>query len=241
MLRPLLSAQVAVFAGEGSGATAEVLGVLQDVLEYTGTVAFAISGALLAARKRMDVAGVVALGCIVGVGGGTMRDLLLEDPVFWVESPTFVLVAAVAALLAVPMHRAGVIQLGERYNLVTLTDAAGMAIFVIVSANIALRAGASPISAAILGVIGGTGGGVLRDLLAGEVPDLLRNGEFYATAALAGALLYVGLLEADLDPIAVFWIPIVAIFGVRMLSVVWGWAVPTMALEPRGEDPPSQR
>jgi uncharacterized membrane protein YeiH len=240
MLRPLLSAQVAVVTGEGSSATAEVFGALQDVLEYTGTVAFAISGALLAARKRMDVAGVVALGCIVGVGGGTMRDLLLGDePVFWVESPTFVLVAAVTALLAVPMHRAGVIQAGERYSLITLTDAAGMAIFVIASANIALRAGASPISAAILGVIGGTGGGVLRDLLAGEVPDLLRNGEFYATAALAGALLYVGLLEADLDPIAVFWIPIVVIFGVRMLSVVRGWAVPIMAIEPHEGDPPA--
>ena len=145
MLHALLVAQSA------GDTTEEVLGVVQTGLEYAGTVAFAISGALLAGRKRMDVAGVVALGCIVGVGGGTIRDLLLgQTPVFWVRSPAFVLVAALTALLTLPLYRYGAIQWGERLHLIRLTDAAGMALFVIISASVAIEAGASPISAAIL-------------------------------------------------------------------------------------------
>ncbi|WP_158412363.1 trimeric intracellular cation channel family protein [Ilumatobacter nonamiensis] len=223
------SSLIAQAAADG---TTEVLGVLQDVLEYAGTIAFAISGAMLAARKRMDIAGVVVMGCIVGVGGGTLRDLLLgEVPVFWVASPTFILVAALTAIAAIPLHRAGMIQWSERYNLIVLSDAAGMALFVITSANVAFLAGASPISAAILGVIGGVGGGIIRDLLANEVPDVLRNGEYYATAAFVGALLYVALVELDLDPRAVFWIPIAVIFGIRVLSISRGWGVPVLSLE----------
>ncbi len=219
-----------------SSTTDEALGILQDVLEYLGTVAFALSGALLAARTRMDIAGVVVMGCIVGVGGGTMRDVLLgEVPVFWVDSPTFIFIAAATSILAVPLHRLGMIRRGERYNLITLSDAAGMALFVITSANVAISAGASPISAAILGVIGGGGGGVFRDLLADRVPDVLRNGEFYATAAFAGALLYVGLIELDLDPRAVFWIPIGVIIGIRVLSIARGWGLPILVLDPEDD------
>lgn len=226
-----------VVAQSAAETTDEVLGVLQTGLEYAGTVAFAISGALLAGRKRMDVAGVVALGCIVGVGGGTIRDLLLgETPVFWVRSPAFVLVAAVTSLLTLPLHRYGAIQWGERFHVIRLTDAAGMALFVIIGASVAIEVGASPVSAAIVGVIGGIGGGIIRDLLANQIPDVLRNGEFYASAAFVGALLYVAMIELELDPTAVFWIPIVVIFGIRVVSVQRGWGVPTVALGADDQD-----
>lgn len=229
---------IAQVASEG---TTEALGVLQDVLEYLGTIAFAISGALVAARNRMDLAGVIVMACIVGVGGGTVRDLLLgQDPVFWVGSPTFILVAGVTAIAAIPLQRAGLIDLGERYNLITLTDAAGMALFVITSANVALHVGASPLSAAIIGVIGGVGGGIIRDILANTVPEVLSNGEFYATAAFVGALLYVGLLELDLDPNAVFWIPIAVIFGIRVLSITRGWGLPKVTLTSRDDEMPTE-
>jgi uncharacterized membrane protein YeiH len=228
-----------VLAQSAAEATEEVLGVLQTGLEYAGTVAFAISGALVAGRKRMDVAGVVALACIVGVGGGTIRDVLLgQTPVFWVRSPAFVLVAAITALLTIPLHRYGAIGWGERFHIIRMSDAAGMALFVVISASVAIEVGASPISAAIVGVIGGIGGGIIRDVLANQVPDVLHNGEFYATAAFIGALLYVGLLELDADPTAVFWIPILVIFGIRVVSLHRGWGVPTVALgadeDPRG-------
>jgi uncharacterized membrane protein YeiH len=231
--------QAWVLAQSASEATEDVLGFLQTGLEYAGTIAFAISGAMLAGRKRMDVAGVVALACIVGVGGGTIRDLLLgETPVFWVESPAFVLVAAITALLTIPLHRYGAIQWGERYHVVRLSDAAGMALFVIVSASVAIDVGASPLSAAIVGVIGGIGGGIIRDVLANEIPEVLRNGEFYATAAFLGALLYVGLLELDVEPVAVFWIPILVIFGIRVLSLYRGWGMPTVSLDGDGDRAP---
>jgi uncharacterized membrane protein YeiH len=138
----------------------------------------------------------------------------------------------VTALVTVPLHRAGAIQWGERYNLITLSDAAGMALFTITSTDVAFRAGASMISAAIVGVIGGIGGGIIRDVLADEIPEVLRNGELYATAAFAGALLYAGLLEANVDPVAVLWIPIAVIFGIRIVSIARGWGVPIVGLGP---------
>jgi uncharacterized membrane protein YeiH len=233
---------VAAVAQTASGETlSAALGIVQPALEYAGTVAFAVSGALLAARKRMDLVGVMVLGSIVAVGGGTTRDLLLQRPVFWVTSPTFVVVAAVVAMMALPLHRWGVIQWGERYNLINISDAAGMALFVITGTNVALQAQASPVAAVLIGVIAGVGGGIIRDVLAMQIPDVLRNGQFYASAAFIGAVLYALLLQLPVSPLAVFWLPILVIFTIRMASLRGGWGVPTMSLTerrpPSGGDP----
>lgn len=233
---------VAAVAQTASGETlSAALGIVQPALEYAGTVAFAVSGALLAARKRMDLVGVMVLGSIVAVGGGTTRDLLLQRPVFWVTSPTFVVVAAVVAMMALPLHRWGVIQWGERYNLINISDAAGMALFVITGTNVALQAQASPVAAVLIGVIAGVGGGIIRDVLAMQIPDVLRNGQFYASAAFIGAVLYALLLQLPVSPLAVFWLPILVIFTIRMASLRGGWGVPSMSLTerrpPSGGDP----
>lgn len=204
----------------------DALGGLQTVLQYAGTVAFGISGALVAGQKRMDLAGVVVLGSIVAVGGGTIRDLLLNLEVFWVNDATYVLVGAAAALLTVPMVNTRTAQALQRYRLVDLFDAAGMAIFVITGTTIALSSGAGWLSAAIIGVISGVGGGMLRDILAMQVPGVLKNGRLYATAALAGALLYVALLQIPVAPTLALWLPALAIFSVRMLSLHFGWGLP---------------
>jgi uncharacterized membrane protein YeiH len=205
----------------------EALGTLQTILQYVGTVAFGISGALVAGQKRMDLAGVVVLGCIVAVGGGTTRDLLLGNvPVFWVNDATYVLVGAAAALVTVPLFRTGTVQTLQQHNLVDVFDAAGMALFVITGTNVALSAGASNFSAAIIGVISGVGGGMIRDVLAGQIPGVLKSGHLYATAAFAGALLYVLLLELSIAPIAALWVPAFAIFSIRMLSLRYGWGIP---------------
>jgi len=204
------------------------LGVIQIVMEYAGSVAFAISGAVAAGRKKMDLVGVVVLACIVAVGGGTMRDLLLgELPVFWVDNPTFLLVGAVTALIVVPLTRTRALDLLHRYQIVQVSDAAGMALFVVVGTNVAIAAGADSVAAAIIGVISGVGGGIIRDVLANDVPDVFRSGQFYATAALVGAGVYVLLLEFDLDKIVVFWVPIVIILTIRLGTLFLGWGVPT--------------
>jgi uncharacterized membrane protein YeiH len=148
----------------------DALGVLQPIMEYAGTIAFAISGALVAGRKHMDIVGVVVLGTIVAVGGGTTRDLLLgEVPVFWINNPTFVIVGALTALATIPLFKTGTLAVMQRYNLIQLSDAAGMALFVVTGTNVALVAGADNLAAAIVGVIAGVGGGILRDLMANEV------------------------------------------------------------------------
>ena len=216
----------------------DALGILQPIMEYAGTIAFAISGALVAGRKHMDIVGVVMLGTIVAVGGGTTRDLLVgEVPVFWINNPTFVIVGAITALATIPLFKTGTLAVMQRYKLVQLSDAAGMALFVVTGTNVALAAGADNLAAAIVGVIAGVGGGILRDLMANKIPDVLTNGQFYASAAFAGAILYVLLLQLPVSPLVVVWIPIAVIFGSRALSIILGWGVPAFEIG-EGTDPP---
>ena len=214
--------------GAPSGDTGgPILGAIQTIMEYGGTVAFAMSGAFVALNRRLDLVGVIVLGAIVSVGGGTIRDLLVgESPVFWISSPTFVVVGAAAAVATIPLGRIGALDALDRYRIVLLLDAAGLALFVVVGTNVALDAGAHPVAAAIVGVISGIGGGILRDLLAGMVPAVLTNGELYATVGFGGAVLYIVLLELDASPRAVFWIPVVAIFAVRVVAILTGVTLP---------------
>ena len=206
--------------------------LLQTVLEYAGTIAFAISGALVAARKRMDLVGVVVLGVIVAVGGGTTRDLLLgQVPVFWVDDPTFVVVAAVTSLVTIPLVNTGTMAAIQRFRVVAISDAAGMALFVVTGTTVALEVGADWIAAPIVGVIAGVGGGIIRDALAGEIPDVLKNGQFYASAALVGALLYEGMLQVGVNSLFAVWVAVACIFLIRAVSVWLGWGVPVFAVD----------
>lgn len=223
----------------GDQTITDVLGVLQPILEYAGTIAFGISGALVAGRKRMDLVGVIVLGTLVAVGGGTTRDILLGTDIFWIDNPTFVIVGAVAALATVPLFRTGTLAVIQRSNLIQLSDAAGMALFVVTGTNVALSAGAGNVTAAIVGVIAGVGGGIIRDILANEIPDALTGGQFYATAAFAGSLLYVFLLQTPVSPLVLVWIPIAVIFGMRALSVIFGWGVPAFEIQTDDDLPPS--
>jgi len=205
---------------------------LRTALEYIGTVAFAISGAVAAGRKRMDVLGAVVLACMVAVGGGTLRDVLLDVPVFWMESPSFLLVGAGTGLAVALVARWHPLDRLDRYRILQISDAAGLAVFVVVGTGIAVDAGASLVTAAVMGVITGVGGGVIRDLLANDVPDVLRNGHLYATAALAGATLYAVLIAADVDRLVVIWLPIAVVLGIRLASLTFGWGVPTIGGKP---------
>jgi uncharacterized membrane protein YeiH len=207
------------------------VGVLQSVLEYVGIIAFAISGALVAGRKRMDVAGVVMLGSIVAVGGGTIRDVLVGSlPVFWVENPTFMIVGALTALAIFPLARTGTLAVMQHFRLVQLTDAAGTALFVVTGVNVALSAGADNLAAIIVGVISGIGGGIIRDILADEVPKVFVRSHYRATGAFVGAALYVFLLETSVSRVLSAALAVALIFGIRAFAILYKWRVPIVAI-----------
>ncbi|BDZ62226.1 hypothetical protein Lsed01_01102 [Demequina sediminis] len=206
------------------------LSTLRIVLEYVGTVAFAISGAVAASRRRMDLVGAVVLAGLVAVGGGTLRDLLLRQDVFWIENPTLVLVAIATALVIAPLARRRDLDALARHRIVEASDALGLAIFVVIGTGLALDLGASPAAAMIVGVANGVGGGILRDLFAAQVPEVFWNGQLYATAALGGALVYWALWALGLPPEVIFWMPLLVILALRGLSLTLGWGVPTVAV-----------
>lgn len=214
---------------------ANALTTLRIVLEYLGTVAFAVSGAVAASRRRMDLVGAVVLAILVAVGGGTLRDLLLRLPVFWIENPTLVLVAAATALVIAPFARRRDLGALARHRIVEYSDAAGLAIFVVIGTGIALAVGANPAAAMIVGVANGVGGGILRDLFAAQVPEVFWNGHLYATAALGGAFVYWVLWALGLPGEVVFWVPILVIVALRVLSLTRGWGVPSVAVVQKRE------
>ena len=162
-----------------------------SVLDWLGIVAFAVTGALVASRKRMDVVGFVVLGTATGIGGGTLRDVLLGLPVFWVREPAYLVTCALAS--AAVFFAAHIPQ--SRYRYLLWLDAIGLALFAVTGAEKAAQAGAGSTVAVAMGVITATFGGIVRDLLGGESPVILSR-EIYASAALAGAAILVVLTAA---------------------------------------------
>lgn len=155
---------------------------IQTVL-YGGDIVFAVSGALTAARYKMDVLGYVLIGTITGIGGGTIRDLLLGRTVWWTQNPVELLICATAALLTFFLITPDI----SRRKWMTWSDAIGLAAFCVVGCNIALENGA-PVSVAVfMGMVTATGGGVIRDIITNSQP-MITSGQVYATAALLGSL-----------------------------------------------------
>jgi uncharacterized membrane protein YeiH len=191
-------------------------------LGVAGVAVFAASGALEASRRQMDVVGFALVATVTGVGGGTLRDLLLGiAPVFWVEAPGYVaLCAAVAVLVFFAAH-----LVESRFKVLLWADAVGLALFCATGAERALAAGASGIVAAMMGVMTATVGGILRDVLCAQVPLILRR-ELYATAAAAGAGVYVLLDAAGAPRPATLAAAFLAAFGIRALGLVSGWSFP---------------
>lgn len=218
----------------------DALGIGKTILEYAGTVAFAISATLLAGRRKMNVVGVVLFSVLVAIGGGTSRDMLLgELPVYWVDRPMPLVVAAITAAVTIPLFNLGTISLIQRYYLVRVSDSAGLALFTVLGTNIALDAGAGAISAVFVGTISGVGGGLIRDMIAERIPTVLASGRLYASAALTGAALNIALLETSLWPTIGSSIAVVYILALRLLSIHFGWGAPTFEIDTDGESDPS--
>jgi uncharacterized membrane protein YeiH len=191
-------------------------------LDWFGIAIFAVTGALVASRKRMDIVGFVLLGAATGIGGGSLRDLMLGQlPVFWVKDQ-----AALVICIAVSAATFFLAHIPEsRYRALLWCDAAGLSLFCVVGADKALEAGAGGFIAVAMGVMTATFGGVIRDILGGESPLILRK-EIYVTAALAGAGAYVGLAALGMSDAIATGAGFALCFAIRALALHFHWSLP---------------
>jgi uncharacterized membrane protein YeiH len=197
--------------------------VLLTVLELIGVAVFAASGALAAARARLDVFGVVVLGLTTALGGGVIRDVLLGvHPPSSLRSWPNLLVPAVTSLLVFWFHP----QVARLRRAMLLADAVGLGLFVTSGTTTALSLGAPPYTACLIGMTSGIGGGAIRDVLLRQVPLVLRR-EIYALAALAGGIVVVvgAWLRLPSGPIVVLASAIVV--AIRLLALWRSWNAPT--------------
>ncbi|WP_280177454.1 trimeric intracellular cation channel family protein [Microvirga pakistanensis] len=203
--------------------------LLQQIpFEVIGVAVFALTGALMAARKGMDPFGFALLATLTGVGGGTVRDLLIGiRPVFWVGDPTDVLVCLVVAeaVFALGPKNVAALEGGRRGRVLLWADALGLALFAITGTAKALAAGVPALSAIALGTITATFGGIIRDIFAGSTPLVLRQ-EIYVTAAALGAAVTVTLQVIGLPPIWGAAAGFGAAFGLRAFAILRGWSLP---------------
>ncbi len=183
---------------------------------YFGDVVFAISGALTAARYRMDVLGFMMIGTITGIGGGTTRDLLLGRTVWWTQDPLELILCVTASLVTFFWITSDI----TRRKGMIWSDALGLAAFGVVGCHIALAFGAPFVIAVFMGMVTATGGGLIRDVLTNTQPMILC-GELYATAALVGSLSYAGLSYLSLPEGIAELLAFSAAFSLRASAIIF--------------------
>lgn len=200
-----------------------------QLFDFIGVGVFAVSGALAAGRKSLDLLGVVVIAMVTAIGGGTIRDVLLDRGVFWMAEPPYLYVILAAALLTIGYTR----RFAPPERALAIADALGLALFTISGAQIAEQAGHPGAVVVIMGAITGVAGGMIRDILTAEIPLILRRGQIYATAAIAGAVVYLGLQEViGTDVAAVLGMSIVA--TLRIAAIIWNLALPVFRIDPDG-------
>jgi uncharacterized membrane protein YeiH len=203
---------------------------LVQLFTFIGVAVFAASGALAAVRRSLDPIGVLVLAIVTATGGGTLRDVLMDrHPIFWISSPWFIAVSALAALATWAWVR----KFPPPDKALQYADALGLAFFSIAGAQIAEAGHLKPFAATIMGAITGCAGGLIRDVLVAEVPLIFRQSELYVTACVAGVVLYFCLvalgLPADMAGIA----GMAAIALVRLASIRWAIMLPVVRLPER--------
>ena len=191
------------------------------VFDIFAVVVFAVSGALVASRKRLDVMGFMWLAVVTGVGGGTIRDVILNVPVFWVLNPLYV---GACLATAIVMHFIAPL-VESRYTTLLWFDAFGLALVTVAGTVKTLDVGAPALVAVVMGVVTGCVGGIIRDTL-GHVPSVLLRREIYVTASVLGACTYVGLNGVGAGRAAAMITGFFVTFIVRSLAIVFGWSLP---------------
>lgn len=198
------------------------LNTITSVLDWLGILAFVITGCIVASRQKMDVVGFIVLGTVTGIGGGTLRDLLLGQlPVFWVREPAYLVVCVLvsAAMFLSPMIPP------SRYRFLLWVDALGLALFAVAGAERALMAGASPVVAVAMGVITACFGGIIRDVFANRTPVVLVY-EVYVVAAFAAAAAFVTLSHIDVQREWAIAGGLIVGLGLRMTALFLNWSLP---------------
>lgn len=191
-------------------------------LDLFGVAVFAITGALAARDHQLDLFGVMLLSLVTALGGGTLRDVLIgQTPVFWIEDTTYVVLVIITAIAAFLLLRSA--WLPRRTLLVA--DAFGLAVFSVLGAQTALAKDISSLIAVIMGVMTGVAGGIVRDLLANKIPLILRQ-EIYATAAMAGAAVFVIMDAMVIDEQIAMSFGVITTLGLRLAAIRWKWSLP---------------
>lgn len=196
------------------------------LLDLLGVAVFAVSGALAAGRKSLDLLGVIVIAIVTSIGGGTLRDLLLDRQAFWITDPSYLIAIIAAALFTIVYVR----YRRPPDKALQIADALGLALFTISGARIAETAGLGGLIVVVMGTITGVFGGVLRDVLCAEIPLIFRKGTIYATAAIAGASLYVMLQWAQVGTALAAGLGMLLIAGLRLAAIQWRISLPVFSL-----------
>jgi uncharacterized membrane protein YeiH len=203
---------------------------LVQLFNVIGVAVFAASGALAAVRRSLDPVGVLVLAIVTATGGGTLRDVLMNrHPVFWISSPWFIGVSALAALATWLWVR----KFPPPDRALQYADALGLAFFSIAGAQIAEAGGLKPFAATIMAAITGCAGGLIRDVLVAEIPLVFRQSELYVTACVAGVVLYFCLVALGLPVELASVLGMATIALIRLASIRWGITLPILRLPDR--------
>lgn len=202
---------------------------MRYAIDLLGVAVFAISGVLAAARKGLDLLGISVVAVVTAIGGGTIRDLLLDrNPIFWIADTTYLWVA----LASIGLTLAGLQFWLASRRAVLIADALGLAFFAISGAQITLQLGHPLLIAVLMGTITGVAGGVLRDVLTRDVPLVLSPGHLYATAAIAGCVLYVLLSKTPMPGEAAALCGMALTAGLRLAAIAFDLSLPRVPMPP---------
>lgn len=196
-----------------------------QILEIIGTVAFGASGLIAAARKKLDMVGVVLLVLVTAFGGGTLRDILLDrHPFFWMQNEIWIWLLAALAISTQFLVKARNVELSAKA--IDWPDAIGLGVFAASGTQIALTAGHSALIASIMGVITAAFGGLIRDVLVAEIPGLVNDHQLYASLAFVGGL-FIWLLQfLNVNPTIATLTGAITIIIIRIIAMRLGWKLP---------------
>jgi len=192
-----------------------------SLLDLLGTVVFAITGLLAASRKQLDLFGAIVIAMVTAIGGGTLRDVILDQPVFWVTQPIYIYIVVGSALFMFFYAKFKTAPM----RLLLFLDALGLAVFTVIGAQKAMDLGLSDPIIIMTGIMTGAAGGVIRDVLVGEVPLIFRK-EIYATASFLGAsVMVLASNYVEQQEIAVI-LAIMVVFALRVFAIIGNYSLP---------------
>ena len=193
------------------------------ILEIIGTIAFAISGIKLAAAKKFDWFGAYIVGLMTAIGGGTLRDILLDTTPFWMDNGWYLTVTGLSLLYVILFHR----QLERMKSTILIFDTIGLALFVVIGIQKTLTFDYPMWVAIIMGTLTGAFGGVVRDILLNDVPLIFRK-DIYGTACIAGGIVYWLMIVCNADALLQQLSCALTVIIIRLLAVKYGWAIPVL-------------